>query len=684
MYPLLLGILLQSPAAEPPKVNIEDWTPRPATGKAEPWEKMRDPQWDDDRFPKMNTGPTFNASFRYASPDGKTTMVMKGTAVRVGFGGVLFDRLNLKTLATWSNGFLFHTNKRFGLMNTPSPIGTYTSSTMLSPGWSDTNGRWNTAGAGLTNPLPKSWARYRGMHRIDGGATFEYTVGSSTVYETLRLGAGAKLEHLFTSSEAVAALRHDGVKLSPAHDPKTVTAPSAKQWGEPIVTPLVLGNESGPFAVDTLTIPYENRFNALFFCTGVDFLPDGRIAVCTAHGDVWLVKIDESAKTCSWRRYATGLYQPLGLKVVSGKVFVLERGQLTRLHDRNDDGEADFYECFNNDWHCGGGEHAYDACLETDPEGNFYFQKTGDTHLPHGGCVMKISADGSKCEVFATGTRHPIGLGVSPTGIVTGADQEGNYVPATRIDQYKKGGFYGDLRAHHRDIAPTMYDEPICWLPREVDNSAGGQVWVPEGTFGPLAGLPLHFSYGRCKAFVLLRQELADGRVQGGVWDLNLNFLSGSARGRFHPTEKSLFVVGLNGWQTAAKADGSLQRVRTTGKPLLTPIKHEVVADGVKLTFSAPLDRSVATNPANYRAAAWNYRWTKDYGSKRWKPSAPTVEGQDEVAVRGVELSADGRTVIVRAAFPIPVMQVQLGVNLRSSEGDPIAGLFTMSIHAAK
>ena len=66
---------------------------------------------------------------------------------------------------------------------------------------------------------------------------------------------------------------------------------------------------------------------------------------------------------------------------------------------------------------------------------------------------MRVTKDGSKAEVFATGFRHPIGLGMSPTGILTGADQEGNWMPATRIDEYKKGGFYGDMRAHHRKEA---------------------------------------------------------------------------------------------------------------------------------------------------------------------------------------------------------------------------------------
>src|SRR5262249_46493963 len=144
------------------------------------------------------------------------------------------------------------------------------------------------------------------------------------------------------------------------------------RYPKPLVTKGEIAKDTAPHVVDTLTIPYENPHNALFFCTGLDFLPDGRIALCTCHGDVWLVKHHDKLPKVEWRRFATGLYQPLGLKVVSGKVVVLERGQLTRLHDLNDDGEADFYENLCDDWHLGGGEHSYHTCLETDAEGNFY------------------------------------------------------------------------------------------------------------------------------------------------------------------------------------------------------------------------------------------------------------------------------------------------------------------------
>src|SRR5262249_12069703 len=90
-----------------------------------------------------------------------------------------------------------------------------------------------------------------------------------------------------------------------------LTKPRRARWTKPITAQFEPGKDAGgPFVVDTFPLPYENPWNALFFVTGVDFLPDGRVAICTAHGDVWTAK--ESGGTITWKRFATGLYQPLG------------------------------------------------------------------------------------------------------------------------------------------------------------------------------------------------------------------------------------------------------------------------------------------------------------------------------------------------------------------------------------
>ena len=168
-----------------------------------------------------------------------------------------------------------------------------------------------------------------------------------------------------------------------------------------------------PYVVDRIDPPRDNPFKALFFISGLDFFANGEAAICTAHGDVWIVRgLDESLEHVTWQRYATGLYQPLGLEIVDEKVIVLGRDQLTRLHDENGDGEADFYESFNHDLIDEGMPHAYAMRLERTPDGSFVFVKSGDG--PHGSALLRLSADGERLEVVARGFRHPFGMGAGP------------------------------------------------------------------------------------------------------------------------------------------------------------------------------------------------------------------------------------------------------------------------------
>jgi len=61
----------------------------------------------------------------------------------------------------------------------------------------------------------------------------------------------------------------------------------------------------------------------------------------------------------------------VGLKIIDGQIYVLGRDQITRLHDLNGDGEADFYENFNNASIVTERQDECNLGLETDSDGNF-------------------------------------------------------------------------------------------------------------------------------------------------------------------------------------------------------------------------------------------------------------------------------------------------------------------------
>ena len=87
------------------------------------------------------------------------------------------------------------------------------------------------------------------------------------------------------------------------------------------------------------------------------------------------------------------------------------RDQITRLHDRNSDGEADFYENFNNDAQVTEHFHEFAMGLQTDDKGNFYYAKSArhakTALVPHHGTLLKVSSDGSNTKILARGFRAP-------------------------------------------------------------------------------------------------------------------------------------------------------------------------------------------------------------------------------------------------------------------------------------
>ena len=242
------------------------------------------------------------------------------------------------------------------------------------------------------------------------------------------------------SQAATRRCSSDRVQRSPNGGPR--------RWGEPIVTKLVRGDDAGPFAVDTLTIPYKNRFNALFFCTGLDFLPDGRIAVCTCHGDVWLVTVDEKAATCS---LAALRHRPVPAARPEG------RGRQGRrpgdaANSRGCTTSTTTARPTSTSASATTGTPAA-ASTPTTPaskptrDGNFYFFKTGDTDTPH----RRLPDEGVEGRQEGRGVRHRL---PPPDRHGDVADRHPHRRPTrkgtgcrrTRIDEYKKGGFYGDMR----------------------------------------------------------------------------------------------------------------------------------------------------------------------------------------------------------------------------------------------
>ena len=457
-------------------------------------------------------------------------------------------------------------------------------------------------------------------------------------------------------------------------------------WPEIPTTPIRDGSDRDAIAIDTLTVPARNPWNSWIRFGGIDFLSSDKALLGSVSGDVFLVSgLSVSDKQLHWKRFATGLYQPLGIKIVDDQIYVLGRDQITRLHDINGDGEADFYENFNNDCLVAENFHCFTLNLETDSQGNFYYAHGAPwppvIRTPHQGILFKISPDGKTFESFADGLRGPNGMGIGPKDMITYSDNEGHWLPTCSIQLIRPGGFHGmKPTAHLHDSIPEDYEQPICWIPHDIDNSAGDHIWIDSEQWGPLNGKMLITSYGKSSVSLLLPQDV-NGTLQGGTVKLPLRFRSGLIRGRQNPFDDHVYVCGLSFWQTTGVQPGGFYRLRYTGKPLNAPIDLAVQQNQINLTFSEPVDRELALDPESYNIEQWNYRWIEAYGSPHYSVKNPEREGHDTVAIRDIELSEDARTVRINVNKLVPVMQMKIAYNLETQAGDRLRNEIYNTIH---
>jgi len=482
-------------------------------------------------------------------------------------------------------------------------------------------------------------------------------------------------------------------------------------WAVPVVNKGVLNTSrtpDGAYITDSITPPTPNPWNRRVRFGGMDFFSDGkRAALCTHEGDIWIVEgIDDTLENLKWRRFASGQYETLGLAIVDDVIYTSGRDQITRYHDLNKDGEADYYENFNNDIMSTEGFHEFVFDLQTDQEGNFYFAKAnpvnaggggfGDqkassgngTVCSHSGCLFKVSKDGNKFEIIARGLRAPNGIGVSPAGQLTTSDNEGTWVPATPINWIAQAGqFLGVSNRLTTSELAENWTPPLTWLSHsDYDNSGGGQVWVTSDKWGPFQGDLLHESYGKSSLFLVLKEQAANGFMQGGVVRFPLKFSSSCMRAHFNRNDGQLYVAGLSEWQSNASKPTGFDRVRYTGKPVYSVRGLKVVKGGLQLTFSQALASDSVADVQNWAGKRWNYERAEHYGSPEFTltkdSNGKLMKGREPITITGIRLSEDAKTVTVEIADFKPVMQQSLKWNLKAADGTAMSQEIQHTVHA--
>lgn len=589
-------------------------------------------------------------------------------------------------------------------------------------------------------PLPRDWTHYKGLF-VDGNkVVLRYTIGSTEVHEspgftdfgetpifsrTLNVGQSNEDIHwrlapteanltITTSGSDQArviesenhAVLHIPAAATPAKVTVFLTKAEAEQlvgisdatfadleqstkggpahWTETVTTESTINfDEDGPFAVDCLTVPDENPWNAHMQMGGFDFHPDDpdKAAICTWLGDVWTVEGISALPpaTLKWKRIATGLFQPLGLKYRDGEIFVTCRDQLVRIHDLNGDGETDYVESFNNDHQVTEHFHEFAMGLQTDEEGNFYYAKSArhakTALVPHHGTLLKITRDGIKTEILASGFRAANGVCLNPDGSFIVTDQEGHWNPKNRINYVKRGGFYGNMFGYHdvTDSSDEAMQQPLCWITNGFDRSPAELLWVPENSaWKPLAGNLLNLSYGYGQVYVV-PHEIINGQAQGGMCALPIpRNETGIMRGRFSPADGQLYTCGLFSWAGSQQKPGGFYRIRYTNKPVHLPTQIKARGKELTLTFSGKIAPTSATAD-QFEINAWDLKRTKNYGSRHFN--------ERHLAIDKINVSPDASQVTLTIPQLTPTWGMSIRYTLKSASGEPFEGEIHNSIH---
>lgn len=430
-------------------------------------------------------------------------------------------------------------------------------------------------------------------------------------------------------------------------------------WVQPILGQTdIADKESAYYKITTVPIPENIQLEV----GGLAFDDKGSLGATTRRGELWVINNPESNRA-SFKRYAQGLHEPLGLAYKDGSYYLSQRGELTKITDTDGDGRGDVFDNIYN-WDLEGNYHEYAYGPEFLPNGNMLITLNlawigrGASLSKWSGWMLDISPEGEMTPI-ATGMRSPAGFGFNKNGDVFYTENQGDWVGSGRMTHVEKGDFVGNpeglkwtgepgspLTLKFEDITDdeptTLYDyskkesavkPPSVWFPHTLMGISTSDVEiVPEG-WGPFAGQLLVGDQGHSK-IMRVYQEKVNDVYQGICFPFKEGFSSGLLRMEWSPDNSTMYVGMTNrGWASTGKKKFGLQRLKWTG---VTPFEMHAVniqPDGFVISFTEEVDRRTAANPDSYSITDFNFMYHHVYGS-------PPIN-QEERTVYKVEVAQD-------------------------------------------
>ncbi len=400
--------------------------------------------------------------------------------------------------------------------------------------------------------------------------------------------------------------------------------------------------------------------------SGLDFLPDGRLVVSTwegfgnTKGSVYLVSNAQTGDVTkiTYKKFASNLNEPLGVKVVGGEIYLLQKDQLSLLPDKNNDGVADTVKKVAGGW-----------TVQPTPAKNLEFAMGmvyrdsvfyaglaiafpfGSTESKERGCIIAISTKTGGFEPYACGTRTPDGLVLGPEGELFVTENQGNWVPSSKLLEVRKGRFFG-VHTPGSGGGPGPFDNvpetpPVIWMDHgAISISPTQPAYLTTGTYkGQMIAGDANF--GTLQRYFL---EKVNGDYQGCVFRFSGGLEAAVHRAIVGP-DGAIYLGGIGtpewgGWDWAGK-DYGLQRMVPNGKTTFDLLAvRSTGANTMELEFTTPVGAG-ADQAANYKVQQWMYVPEVNYGAGK-----KTVEN---LTAKSASVSADG----LKVTLEIPGMKTK-------------------------
>ena len=202
------------------------------------------------------------------------------------------------------------------------------------------------------------------------------------------------------------------------------------------------------------------------------------------------------------------------------EIYIMQKQELTKLVDNDKDGIIDEYQTVCNAWDVTANFHEFGFGLAY--KDGYFYATLATGILPggasalnqpkHRGSAVKISKETGAIEFVANGLRTPNGIGIGVDEEIFIADNQGDWLPSSKIVHVSKDAWFGSRSVDFEGTANLKEKLPVVWLPQdEIGNSPTTPSYINDG---PYKGQLIHgeLTHGGIKRDFV---EKVNGEYQG-------------------------------------------------------------------------------------------------------------------------------------------------------------------------